>query len=221
MVKFDITGKATVGYILMTAIIILAGWLVYGNTQSVMLVDKAEKQFMMRRDLTDRLVYSVLEVNNKERAICLGLYDKLPEFNNAVEQTLAAAETLKKCLGNDSATVRIDSLEYLVQMKRQNTFILMRIMGNADADRFYMDKVKSLSQGHDSVMMKQKALEIKEDKETVYEVVKTKKTFRPVRLNNSLSACHPIAYFPLSNPSFHFSVDYCCSNNSKCSASLS
>ena len=53
----------------MTAIIILAGWLVYGNTQSVMLVDKAEKQFMMRRDLTDRLVYSVLEVNNKERAI--------------------------------------------------------------------------------------------------------------------------------------------------------
>ena len=142
-----------------------------------MLVDKAEKQFMMRRDLTDRLVYSVLEVNNKERAICLGLYDKLPEFNNAVEQTLATAETLKKCLGNDSATVRIDSLEYLVQMKRQNTFILMRIMGNADADRFYMDKVKSLSQGHDSVMMKQKALEIKEDKETVYEVVKTKKTF--------------------------------------------
>lgn len=177
MVKFDITGKATVGYILMTAIIILAGWLVYGNTQSVMLVDKAEKQFMMRRDLTDRLVYSVLEVNNKERAICLGLYDKLPEFNNAVEQTLAIAETLKKCLGNDIATVRIDSLEYLVQMKRQNTFILMRIMGNADADRFYMDKVKSLSQGHDSVMMKQKALEIKEDKETVYEVVKTKKTF--------------------------------------------
>lgn len=177
MVKFDITGKATVGYILMTAIIILAGWLVYGNTQSVMLVDKAEKQFMMRRDLTDRLVYSMLEVNNKERAICLGLYDKLPEFNNAVEQTLAIAETLKKCLGNDSATVRIDSLEYLVQMKRQNTFILMRIMGNADADRFYMDKVKSLSQGHDSVMMKQKALEIKEDKETVYEVVKTKKTF--------------------------------------------
>lgn len=177
MVKFDITGKATVGYILMTAIIILAGWLVYGNTQSVMLVDKAEKQFMMRRDLTDRLVYSVLEVSNKERAICLGLYDKLPEFNNAVEQTLAIAETLKKCLGNDSATVRIDSLEYLVQMKRQNTFILMRIMGNADADRFYMDKVKSLSQGHDSVMMKQKALEIKEDKETVYEVVKTKKTF--------------------------------------------
>lgn len=177
MVKFDITGKATVGYILMTAIIILAGWLVYGNTQSVMLVDKAEKQFMMRRDLTDRLVYSVLEVNNKERAICLGLYDKLPEFNNAVEQTLAIAETLKKCLGNDSATVRIDSLEYLVQMKRQNTFILTRIMGNADADRFYMDKVKSLSQGHDSVMMKQKALEIKEDKETVYEVVKTKKTF--------------------------------------------
>lgn len=69
MVKFDLTGKATVGYILMTAIIILAGWLVYGNTLSVMLVDKAEKQFMMRRDLTDRLVYSVLEVNNKERAI--------------------------------------------------------------------------------------------------------------------------------------------------------
>lgn len=177
MVKFDITGKATVGYILMTAIIILAGWLVYGNTKSVMLVDKAERQFMERRDLTDSLVYSVLDVNNKERAICLGLSDKLPEFNAAVERTLDIADTLKRALGNDSDTMRIDSLKYLVQMKRQNTFLLMKTMGNADADRFYRDKVKSLSQGQDSVMMKQKAVEIKEDKETVYEVVKTKKTF--------------------------------------------
>ena len=40
-------------------------------------------------------------------------------------------------------------------------------------------------------------------------------------VEHPLSACHPIAYFPLSNPSFHFSVDYCCSNNGKCSASLS
>ena len=40
-------------------------------------------------------------------------------------------------------------------------------------------------------------------------------------VEHPLSACHPIAYFPLSNPFFHFSVDYCCSNNGKCSASLS
>lgn len=177
MTKFDITGKATIGYVLMTAIIILAGWLVYGNTQSVMLVDKAEKKFMVRRDLTDSLIYSVLDVNNKERAICLGLSDRLPEFNTAVDRTIAIARSLKKSLGTDSDTRRIDSLEYLVQMKRQNTFLLLRTMGNADAARFYREKEKSLSQGQDSVMMKQKAVEIKEDKETVYEVVKTKKTF--------------------------------------------
>lgn len=177
MIKFDIIGKATIGYLLMTAIIILAGWLVYGNTQSVMLVDKAEKQFMKRRNMTDSLVYSVLDVNNKERAICLGLSDKLPEFNAAVERTLTIADILKSSLGDNSDTMRIDSLKYLVQMKRQNTFLLMKTMGNADADKFYRDKVKSLSQGQDSVMMKQKAVEIKEDKETVYEVVKTKKTF--------------------------------------------
>ena len=177
MTKFDITGKATIGYVLMTAIIILAGWLVYGNTQSVMLVDKAEKKFMVRRDLTDSLIYSVLDVNNKERAICLGLSDRLPEFNTAADRTIAIARSLKKSLGTDSDTRRIDSLEYLVQMKRQNTFLLLRTMGNADAARFYREKEKSLSQGQDSVMMKQKAVEIKEDKETVYEVVKTKKTF--------------------------------------------
>lgn len=177
MVKFDITGKATLGYILMAAIIILAGWLVYGNTQSVMLVDKAEKLFMKRRNMTDSLVYSVLNVNNKERAICLGLSDKLPEFNNTVEQTLDIADSLKKSLGDDEDTARIDSLKILLQMKWQNTCMLMETMGNADADKFYREKVKNLSQGQDSVMMKQKAVEIKEDKETVYEVVKTKKTF--------------------------------------------
>ena len=154
MTKFDITGKATIGYVLMTAIIILAGWLVYGNTQSVMLVDKAEKKFMVRRDLTDSLIYSVLDVNNKERAICLGLSDRLSEFNTAVDRTIAIARSLKKSLGTDSDTRRIDSLEYLVQMKRQNTFLLLRTMGNADAARFYREKEKSLSQGQDSVMMK-------------------------------------------------------------------
>ena len=177
MIKFDITGKATIGYIFMTAIIILAGWLVYGNTQSVMLINKAEEQFLSRRNLTDSMVYSVLDVNNKERAICLGLSDKLPEFNNAVERTLVIADSLKKSLGDDSDTARIDSLKYLVELKRQNTFLLMETMGNTDADKFYKEKVKSLSQGQDSVMMKQKAVEIKEDKETVYEVEKTKKTF--------------------------------------------
>lgn len=99
MIKFDITGKATIGYIFMTAIIILAGWLVYGNTQSVMLINNAEEQFLSRRNLTDSMVYSVLDVNNKERAICLGLSDKLPEFNNAVERTLAIADSLKKIPG--------------------------------------------------------------------------------------------------------------------------
>ena len=177
MIKFDITGKATIGYIFITAIIILAGWLVYGNTQSVMLINKAEEQFLARRNLTDSLVYSVLDVNNKERAICLGLSDKLPEFNDAVEQSLAIADSLKSSIGNDCDTARIDSLKYLIELKRQNTFILMKTMGNADADKFYRDKVNSLSQGQDSVMMKQKAIEIKEDKETVYEVVRTKKTF--------------------------------------------
>lgn len=177
MIKFDITGKATIGYIFMTAIIILAGWLVYGNTQSVMLINNAEEQFLSRRNLTDSMVYSVLDVNNKERAICLGLSDKLPEFNNAVERTLAIADSLKKSLGDDSDTARIDSLKYLVELKRQNTFLLMKTMGNTNADKFYKEKVKNLSQGQDSVMMKQKAVEIKEDKETVYEVEKTKKTF--------------------------------------------
>ena len=47
------------------------------------------------------------------------------------------------------------------------------------------------------------------------------KIFSTCTVDPSLSARHPIAYFPLSNPSFYFSVDYCCSNNSKCSASLS
>ena len=49
----------------------------------------------------------------------------------------------------------------------------------------------------------------------------TRKKISTCTVEHPLSACHPIAYFPLSNPSFHFSVDYCCSNNSKCSASLS
>ena len=56
---------------------------------------------------------------------------------------------------------------------------------------------------------------------TLRETAENTEKYSTCTVEHSLSACHPIAYFPLSNPSFHFSVDYCCSNNSKCSASFS
>lgn len=177
MAKLDIIGKATIGYIFMTVTIVLCVLLVYGNTKSVMLVDKAEKQFLERRSLTDSLVYSVLDVSNKERAICLGLSDKLPEYESAVKRTLSIADALKSAIGDASDTIRIDTLKHLVLQKRQNAFLLLATMGNVDADRLYREKENNLNSGVDSVVLKQKALEIKEDKETVYEVVKTKKTF--------------------------------------------
>ena len=62
---------------------------------------------------------------------------------------------------------------------------------------------------------------ILEEKVPVTGITLDQENISTCTVEHPLSACHPIAYFPLSNPSFHFSVDYCCSNNSKCSASLS
>lgn len=66
-----------------------------------------------------------------------------------------------------------------------------------------------------------KAIVNPSDKKDKKEIVEDKEKIATCTVEHPLSACHPIAYFPLSNPSFHFSVDYCCSNNGKCSASLS
>lgn len=175
--KTGVQFKIAVGYALVIAVLGLAVWLVYGNTRAFMQIDKAEREFIQRRDIVDSLVYSMLEMNNSERALFLGNTGEWDGFDASLRRTLALSDTLKTLVGDSVQGAKIDSLQTLLLLKRKNTLAIMDEMAKNSADAFFSEKVNDLHQGHDSVMIHPKAVEVKEDKEVVYDIVKNRKGF--------------------------------------------
>lgn len=177
MNKTSVPIKVAIGYAIVIAIFCIATWMVYGNTRTFMRINQTEQAFMQRRDIIDSLVYSFMQMSNQERAICLGDVDQWDDFDRSLKRTIALSERLQDVLTKTTQDHKIDSLQALLRLKRDNTLLIMRMMAQNHEDRFLADKVNSLHQGTDSVIIHPKAPEVKENKETVYEVVKSRKGF--------------------------------------------
>lgn len=177
MTKTSVPIKVTIGYAIIIAIFGVATWMVYGNTRTFLRINQTEKAFTQRRDIIDSLVYSFMQMNNQERAICLGDVAQWDDFERSLSRTIALSERLQAVLTKTTQDHKIDSLQALLRLKRDNTLLIMRLMAQNHEDRFLVEKVNSLHQGTDSVIIHPKAAEVKENKETVYEVVKSRKGF--------------------------------------------
>ena len=69
MIKNNIPLKVALGYAAVAVVMALAVALVYSNTQSILNIDKASRDYTDKRNTADSLVYSLLDVSNNERAI--------------------------------------------------------------------------------------------------------------------------------------------------------
>lgn len=92
--------KIAAGYTLAILVLGLAVWLVYGNTVAFMQIDKAEREFMERRDIVDSLIYCFLETDNYEKSLCLGNTDELDNFDISLRKTILLSDSLKNLVGD-------------------------------------------------------------------------------------------------------------------------
>lgn len=175
--KTGVQFKIGAGYTLVILILALAVWLVYGNTRAFMQIDKAEREFIERRDVVDSLVYCFLETDNSEKSLCLGNTDELDKFDSLLIKTMALADTLKVRSADSAQIAKLDSLQNLLMLKRENTLMIVEEMSKNNSDKFFREKVTKLQEGEDSVVIHPKAVEVQEKKEVVYDIVKSKKGF--------------------------------------------
>ena len=78
MKKWDIPLKVAFGYTFIIVVFGMAVILVYGYTRSAVRLSDVERAMTVRWDAAGSLVYSILEVENLERAVCMG--DVVPRF---------------------------------------------------------------------------------------------------------------------------------------------
>lgn len=175
--KTGVQFKIAAGYTLAILVLALAVWLVYGNTRAFMQIDKAEREFMERRDVVDSLIYCFLETDNCERSLCLGNTDELDNFDASLRKTMALADSLKAMISDSSQCLKIDSLRSMLLLKRENTLMIVDEMARNNPDKFFREKVSKLQEGQDSVVIHPKSVEVQENKEVVYDIVKSKKGF--------------------------------------------
>lgn len=169
--------KILVGYALLAIVLLSATWMIYDNTRSLTAVNSASERLMARRDIVDTLVFSMLETANAERSILLGDASEWQRFDHAISNSTEKARQLRPLISDSLKQQRLDTLVILLKAKRQNTMLVMAELGKDNRDIFYSNKMKALHSGRDSVVIHPRTAEQHDQRETVYEIVKTKKGF--------------------------------------------
>lgn len=169
--------KILVGYALLAIVLLSATWMIYDNTRSLTAVNNASERLMARRDIVDTLVFSMLETANAERSILLGDASEWQRFDHAISNSTEKARQLRPLISDSLKRQRLDTLVILLKAKRQNTMLVMAEIGKDSRDIFYSNKMKALHSGRDSVVIHPRTAEQRDQRETVYEIVKTKKGF--------------------------------------------
>lgn len=175
--KLSVSAKVTIGYLFFLLVLALCIWLVYDNIRTSHWLGTAEELAANRRDVTDSLVYSLLDANNRERAIYLGSAEEWDAYEQAVERAQDLAERLKRSISDTTTYQKIDSLRWLLDQKLDNTLSVMTLMANGSSDSYVQRKVEQLRERRDSVVVRPKSVETKQDSTVVVEVVKTRKGF--------------------------------------------
>lgn len=170
--------KIIIGYAILAVVLILSTWMMYINTRSLSAVNTAARRMVERRDVTDSLVYSLLQAGNAERSVCLGDSKEWHRYDAMLTQASVMTARLKDLSNDSSKRQRLDSLALLLAAKRANTLAVMAQMGSDVRQSFYDDKVKALRSGRDSVVIHPKnAATSGHNQETVYKIVRNRKGF--------------------------------------------
>ena len=170
--------KIIIGYAILAVVLILSTWMMYINTRSLSAVNTAARRMVERRDVTDSLVYSLLQAGNAERSVCLGDSKEWRRYDAMLTQASVMTARLKDLSNDSSKRQRLDSLALLLAAKRANTLAVMAQMGTDVRQSFYDDKVKALRSGRDSVVIHPKNTSTSgHNQETVYKIVRNRKGF--------------------------------------------
>ena len=172
-----IFAKIATGYTLPIMILALSAWLVWDNSRSMMRAEQAGRRLEQRQAVADSMAQRFMQSGNSERAIFLGDKGEWATFVSADKATASLADSLRSLSDDSTTRQKIDTLERLLDLRRENTLRVMAAMGDGDEWHILRDKAESLRRGSDKVVIHPKTADTGHDEEVVYDIVKTKKGF--------------------------------------------
>ncbi len=97
--KWGIPFKVAVGYVFLIVLLGVAVWLIFRYTRTAVRLSEVERSVSVRWNAVNSLVSGIFEVDNMERAVCMGYTDGTADYSRAVDRALACADSVAALLG--------------------------------------------------------------------------------------------------------------------------
>lgn len=169
--------KIITGYAILAIVLVFAAQMVYDSTRSLTDLNNASERLMERRNIVDSLVYSMLDAANAERSVMMGDTRQWQRFSTSLSESQRKAMQLKQLVSDSVKAMRMDTLASLLAVKRDNAMMVLNILADASGDAVYARKVHDLQSGRDSVVIHPNEITSANNRETVYNIVSTRRGF--------------------------------------------
>ena len=169
--------KIITGYAILAIVLVFAAQMVYDSTRSLTALNTASERLMERRNVVDSLVYSMLDAANAERSVMMGDTRQWQRFSTSLSESQRKAMQLKQLVSDSVKAMRMDTLANLLAAKRDNAMMVLNILADASGDAVYARKVHDLQSGRDSVVIHPNEITSANNRETVYNIVSTRRGF--------------------------------------------
>lgn len=152
MQGFSIRYKVTIGYVLLTLLLIATMWYVYRGVQHITEIDEYDRLISDRRRITNEIIGQLNRAEIIGQTIAIGQVTEYASYKDAISLANAYIDSLR-CITDDAVQIaRIDSVSALVAQKEMNMRSLMEILKEDATDDLYRREIEAMIQLQDSLL---------------------------------------------------------------------
>lgn len=159
---------------------VLAGmfYYLYRQTQSVARMSEVETQVARHRQATNHLMSWLLESESRAQAVSMGRQEAYKSYAVAIDSVQAAIYSLDTLLTDSVQHARLDTLQLLVNERRESLEVLLAILDKNQAGNALEKRIADLRSGKNQVTVNNPTVTGKVVKvQRSYEIEKSKKGF--------------------------------------------
>lgn len=176
--KISTSFKVTCGYVLLVGVLAGMFYYLYRQTQSVARMSEVETQVARHRQATNHLMSWLLESESRAQAVSMGRQEAYKSYAVAIDSVLAAIYSLDTLLTDSVQHARLDTLQLLVNERRESLEVLLAILGKNQTGNALEKRIADLRSGKNQVTVNNPTVTGKVVKvQRSYEIEKSKKGF--------------------------------------------
>lgn len=159
---------------------VLAGmfYYLYRQTQSVARMSEVETQVARHRQATNHLMSWLLESESRAQAVSMGRQEAYKSYATAIDSVQTAIYSLDTLLTDSVQHARLDTLQLLVNERRESLEVLLAILGKNQTGNALEKRIADLRSGKNQVTVNNPTVTGKVVKvQRSYEIEKSKKGF--------------------------------------------